>query len=130
MYCTNCKNKLDLSDKYCTNCGYKVDKNNDNKVLSIVLGVISIIFSWTVILSFISSVLGFILAINSKKESKNNIGIILNVIGFIFTIIFTIIFSLIIFNIIENEYGYEYYPIEDDRWDYVIPYERDDLNIY
>lgn len=136
MYCTKCKNKLEPSDKYCTTCGTKIsnynnDDSNNLKVLSIILGITSIILSFTIIPSFISSLAGFIIAIISKKENKNNIGIILNVIGFIFTIIFTIFFALIIFNIIDNEYDYEYYPIEDDRWDYVIPFSKsNELDIY
>lgn len=134
MYCTKCGNKLEPSYKYCTKCGIKLNDNQDNntlKIISIILGISSIIFSFTLFFGFVLSIVGFILSIVSKKYVKNELGIVLNIIGFTLTLIITIILILLVLNVIKNEYGYEYYPNENENWDYVIPFdESDDLRFY
>lgn len=134
MYCPKCGNKLEPSYKYCTKCGIKLNDDQDNnalKIISIILGISSIIFSFTLFFGFVLSIVGFILSIVSKKYVKNKLGIILNIIGFTLTLIITIILILLVLNVIKNEYGYEYYPNENESWDYVIPFDKsDDLRFY
>lgn len=107
MYCKNCGAKLKKTDKFCGSCGEAQNSGNEEKIVSektkkivdrptdngtktasVVLGVMSILFSLTIFFGFIISIVGLILGITVHKEDKTFIsGIILNIIGLVFSIL-------------------------------------------
>ena len=130
MYCTNCGNKLNDTDKFCVNCGEKrtivenINVNNNNinnnnngsnglKIASIILGTISIGGSLLFIFApfcFILSIIGLILGICALKKGKNVSGILLNSIGFVLSIIITIFIVLAFIFMFEH--------VDMDNYDY------------
>lgn len=63
-------------------------KNSNKAITSLVLGILSIIISWTIITPLITGIIGIIFGIASlakKRDSKNLaiVGIALSVIGFL-----------------------------------------------
>lgn len=116
MYCVSCGTERRQNSAYCSNCGRKFEvdtnissnnvdnKNTDNEVASIVLGVLGIAGSILIVfapVAFILSLIGLIVAIINKKKKRSTAGIVLSSIGlFLSIVVLTII--IIIFNIIVN----------------------------
>ena len=128
MYCSNCGNRNE-GNNFCTRCGILLSNNNINtlgqgedknglKTASIILGIIGIVGSLTILLSFVGvvvSLIGLILGIVATKKGRNVVGIVLNSVGLFLSI--SILLLLFIFvSFVINEYGdYEgsYYNKED-----------------
>lgn len=106
MLCTNCGSKINKNDNFCVSCGSKIVRpkdevkkinnlptskaNNSFKTVSIILGIISIITCFTIIISLPLAIIGLILAFKARETDRNFIaGIILNIVGIIAIIAFT-----------------------------------------
>ncbi|MBQ9024294.1 MAG: zinc-ribbon domain-containing protein [Bacilli bacterium] len=111
MYCPKCGEKNNENVKYCSKCGASLTegvKETNNKkeglgTASLVIGIISLILSFTCIILFPIfitiplSIIGLILGIvNKVKKGKKISGIILNVFAFIISIICFIISIVLI----------------------------------
>ena len=67
-------------------------KNYDNSfgVAAVIMGILSLAFSWTIFLGVIFAILGFIFGIVQLKRNKNSwtiVGIILSVAGLLFSVL-------------------------------------------
>ena len=106
MYCKNCGNKRKNNEKYCPICGEKLTnstnkKLNDNKTLSLIIGLFSFLFLSYPLIAIILSIISIIIGKKYKKETGNNsdgsiiatISLIISSIYIIATIIFIIIFN-------------------------------------
>ncbi len=134
MNCKNCGNKLAEGSKYCSVCGSKVTKALEEKanttssskgqaIASLVIGIVSIFFGS---LFMALPILGLILGVTYKEKcSEKTAGIILNIIGLVFSIlslIATLFFSFFITsgvfeNIIDKiDFNEIHFNIEDN-WD-------------
>ena len=139
MYCSNCGNKIDNSNKYCVYCGIKLDKiglentsnivkkeENGLRIVSIVLGILGIIGSVTFIFfvyAFILSVVGLILGICATKKGRNVLGIVLNSVGLVLSIIMFCLFIYLMFYAGSNDYD-DYDDYYDDRYEYNYGYDN------
>ena len=125
MYCPNC-GKDNSGNKFCSNCGtllnnsnsnIETTKANDYKNISLVLGIVCLIMSFSVnVICLIPGIISIVFALKYKKESgKFGVGFGLSLGGMIFSIVifllvffFFFIFSYNVKNRIEESYDYNY----------------------
>lgn len=139
MRCRNCNSSIEIDDKFCVNCGIELNEenkildseiacsniNSQNNTISLILGIMSCVFSIITVISLPLSIVSIILGINYKRETNNrSIGLILGIIGITLTIIFIIIYLILgftVLNIISNpvEEQYNYPTIEKDNYDHI-----------
>lgn len=134
MYCPNCGKDND-GNKFCSNCGTLLDnqkvcnpvensKSDDNKTISLVLGIICLIMSFTVsILCLIPGIISIVFAVKYKKTSgKLGVGFGLSLGGIIFSIVtflLVLVVFLFTFNTISNVDYDDYYDYEyNDYYEY------------
>lgn len=111
MYCTNCGNQLKEGQNYCTHCGNSIQKpnnntqndlrnsnmttnypGNNNGTISLILGILSILFSSKLIPAIVLAVISIVIGKKYKQETGNNtLGSILSIIGLILSIFITIV---------------------------------------
>ena len=110
MYCGKCGEKIMPNDEFCPKCGHKVPgakeaiteetPSNGAKTASIILGIISLVGVFFIILapvSLILAIIGLILGIKANKEVNNTAGIVLNSVGGFISLIITTIVCLLIY---------------------------------
>lgn len=76
-------------------------KNYDNSfgVASVIMGILSLAFFWTVVLGVVFAILGFIFGIIQLKRNKNSwtiVGIILSVAGLLFSVLVLIGYAAVL----------------------------------
>ncbi len=74
-----------------------VEKKNDFGIASLVLGISSIILSWTFIIGIAAGILGIIFGVKQKKIYQNGIataGFITSIIGLSITVLIILFFLL------------------------------------
>ena len=77
-------------------------KSNNPSIISLVLGIISILFCWAYICSIITGIIGVItgcISLTKKRGSSNMAitGIVLSIVGFLFNVAFLFIFIMTLF---------------------------------
>ena len=111
MYCEKCKNMVSNDYNYCPECGSKLVNQSvftepdinpiteNNRTLSLTLGIISLIglslFVFAPI-SLILSIIGLIFAIRANRFVKNTASIIINAISLCLSFLITSIMLLIV----------------------------------
>ncbi|MDI9387383.1 MAG: zinc-ribbon domain-containing protein [Spirochaetota bacterium] len=91
-YCPTCGNKIESNSIYCSKCGSKAneimhnDQGNNFAIIGLILGIISLFFSWTIVIPIVG--LHFCKK-GEKSEYKNYsyVGKILNLIALIIWLI-------------------------------------------
>lgn len=94
MYCTVCGKEVVDEATICPNCGCMIEKDgvkaivsasyetNKKTQVSVILGIIGIIFAWLfALIGHIVSIIGIVLGIKDYKESEKMTGLILSIIG-------------------------------------------------
>ncbi len=96
MYCTNCGNKINDSEKYCPYCGepvlkeesIKKETSTNNSNISTILGILSCVFFMVPLVSIPLAIISIVTGINQKKKSnKFVVGILLGIISIILTVV-------------------------------------------
>ena len=141
MNCSKCGAKLKEGEKFCSSCGEQVvsqnnsqntsnavssqNSNTDGKATaSLVLGIVSFVVPCV---GFITSIVGLILGIASKKKSgMRTAGIVLNAVSLVFIVLGTIL--LIIFGVLGSSTIEK--SIEDEWNNTVDKYESEFENDY
>ena len=139
MNCSKCGAKLKDGEKFCSSCGEQVvsqsasndvlsqssNTNTDGKATaSLVLGIVSFVVPCV---GFITSIVGLILGIASKKKSgMRTAGIVLNAVSLVFIVLGTIL--LIIFGVLGSSTIEK--SIEDEWNNTVDKYESEFDNDY
>ena len=125
-FCVSCGNKIVNNYKYCTHCGKQIvnetikTENNKLIIASIVLGSLGIFGALTVVLcpiGIIISLIGLILGIIANKKTKNVIGIVLSILGFVFSLS-TLIVMIVLIKIIISNYDYDSDNYYDSYYNY------------
>ena len=109
MYCKDCGNKLNPSDKYCTRCGSNLNNiENNNEInnssfketnISLVFGITACIFLFIPLFSIPLAITAIILGIINRKKQKIT-GLILGIISIILTIIEFILIIIFINSVV------------------------------
>ena len=94
MYCGKCGEKIMPNDEFCPKCGHKVpgakeaiteeNQNNGAKTASIILGIISLVGVFFIVLapvSLILAIIGLILGIKANGIYNNTSGVIYFFVG-------------------------------------------------
>lgn len=154
MFCKKCGSKINGNEKFCIGCGnpinqpvnnnenymYNNQMNNVNKpkqgksIASLVLGIISIIFSFSLAIIMLPiSIVGLILGISDKsKNGKRVAGIVLNSLSIVSAITSIFIFGIFIWafsNVGGTYYGDGYEIDYDSNWSLVELEKEDGTNV-
>ncbi len=94
MFCPKCGKEINDEAVFCTECGCTIkniqpqsdvptsNKIGSNGVVSIVLGIIGIVFAWVLaIIGHITSITGIVLGVKEYKRTGKVAGLVLSVIG-------------------------------------------------
>lgn len=133
MYCTNCGKKQEDNNKFCTSCGNNFQNNinestpivtnkSNNETSSIILGILSIVFSAAFIIAIPLGIISIVSGNNAKKEGNKNTGGILGAIGLILSGFFIIMITLVVISIVN------YAEIHDDYYKNDNQYHEDNYN--
>ncbi len=79
------------------------DESNGHGIASLILGIVSIVFSWVPFLGLVSGIVGIVLSIKQRKISPNGIatgGLVTSIIGIVISAIYSIfwLFFMIAFS--------------------------------
>ncbi len=102
-YCIHCGNEIKENAVVCVKCGCMVKYTNTNNIdlttetskktqISLILGIIGIVFAWLfALVGHIISIIGIVIGIKEYKETEKMTGLVLSIIGEVCSIISSII---------------------------------------
>ena len=101
MVCSKCGHNLDIGEKYCTKCGEKYvseESSEKNAIISLVLGIIGLLFFGILLVPGIIGIIFGTKCINSVHRRMAIMGIILNSLQFLILLIGIIVIIVYVNN--------------------------------